>query len=242
MLACWLCAAAASQQTSSFPFANAGSSDPSTSLPPETSPDRQLFVPWLDSRVASLVEPLFPSADPRLPAADSPQRLAYLVRRLLLRCSYTVRPRTGAEAWDDGVDVDQAAFSSSSSIWKDPALAAAVLPGADIRGGIERAVELAAARCSVLWWVCDDAGRPLPEQPQQHGDLGWALPIGYPASCQHAVTLESLLFPVGPPRRRRAMVLQPTLALVQQPFIPCDVFAINEFAQNMFGLVSQVGC
>lgn len=102
-----------------------------TTLLPNTPRDgKAMFVPWLKSRLASNSEPYKPKHDPKLPQPTDVARLAYLARRLVLRC------------WHD---VDEAALAPGPA-WEHGVLRAALDPAAsfeDVRRGFEKAVAIA---------------------------------------------------------------------------------------------------
>jgi hypothetical protein len=166
------------------------------------------------------------------------------VRRLLLRCSYSVVQRSRTEAWDDENCVDQDMFASGERWTSDATLVQATRPGASwpaIKAAVERAVAVATnERLSVLWWGCDDSGRPVEAPKSPDISLEGYLPLGYRVDWEPGMGLQDLLFPTGPPRRRRSMVLAPSLVLLQQPFLPYGIFASDSFTSNLFGLVSEV--
>lgn len=99
----------------------------------------------------------------------------------------------------------------------------------------------------MAWWACDEAGNHLacPGQQPLLGGLGrleHVLPLGYARPWRpEGPPLDAVLFSRGAPRRRRPMVLDASLVLMQQPRLPADCFAMPEFGRNLFGLASQVG-
>lgn len=113
-----------------------------TLLPNKPPDGKSLFVPWLKSKLDRLTEPYKPKYDPKLPEPAQVARLAYMARRLALRCLQ---------------DVDEAALAPGNTAWQDPEVQAALNPTAslyNVRAGLAKAVAIATGGR----WAC--GGRP----------------------------------------------------------------------------------
>lgn len=202
-------------------------------LPRDLGPEHPLFVPWTLSRLASVVEPLTPEVDPKLPDCDDLLYLAYFVRRLLLRHRQPFDEKTfAATCW--------------SQLPELRALLEPECPFDVLRERVEEAVAQATrGRCTVAWWACDERGQPRDRDRPSHAppggtkDLENVLSLGYTIfESDEPQSLDDLLFPSGPPQRRRPMVEMPELVLMTTPQIATDVLA-RFMAQNLFGLVVE---